>query len=85
MAWSTDAVVDELAARGVPACRVLDRGHELDDAWLAQNDFFHLVRDPVFGRIQAPGRFADWASPRLLSESSIPVPGQDLPSNAFVP
>jgi crotonobetainyl-CoA:carnitine CoA-transferase CaiB-like acyl-CoA transferase len=77
VAWGADAAVDELADRGVPACRVLDRGDELDDGWLAQNDFFRLVRDPVFGRIQAPGGFAHWASPRRLSESSIPVLGQD--------
>jgi crotonobetainyl-CoA:carnitine CoA-transferase CaiB-like acyl-CoA transferase len=40
----------EFARLGVPACTVPSRADLLRDPYLAENDFTHVVRDPVYGR-----------------------------------
>jgi crotonobetainyl-CoA:carnitine CoA-transferase CaiB-like acyl-CoA transferase len=46
------AWVAELAARQVPACPVLPRAGELADPFLVENEFSHLVADPVAGKLR---------------------------------
>jgi crotonobetainyl-CoA:carnitine CoA-transferase CaiB-like acyl-CoA transferase len=43
------AVVERLAAAGVPAVEVLPRQRVFDDPWLAANEMFHTLQDPSFG------------------------------------
>jgi crotonobetainyl-CoA:carnitine CoA-transferase CaiB-like acyl-CoA transferase len=71
--WETTALIDALTAGDVTACRVLDRSEELDDAWLAENGFFHLVGDSALGRIQAAHHYADWNSETELDPPLAPV------------
>lgn len=40
----------EFAQLGVPACTVPSRAGLLSDPYLVENDFTHVVRDPVYGR-----------------------------------
>jgi crotonobetainyl-CoA:carnitine CoA-transferase CaiB-like acyl-CoA transferase len=54
--------VDELAARDVPACQVLAREGELDDPFLVDNHFSHVVQDPALGRLRMVRGYADWRS-----------------------
>jgi len=42
----------ELARLGVPACAVPSQTGFLSDPYLAENDFAHVVRDPVHGRFR---------------------------------
>lgn len=51
----------ELAARAVPASHVLARAGELADPFLVENDFSHVVDDPVAGRLRVVRGYADWA------------------------
>jgi crotonobetainyl-CoA:carnitine CoA-transferase CaiB-like acyl-CoA transferase len=52
--------VSVLAACGVPACPVLPRAGALHDPFLVENDFSHVVRDPLIGRLRVVRAFADW-------------------------
>jgi crotonobetainyl-CoA:carnitine CoA-transferase CaiB-like acyl-CoA transferase len=54
------AWLDELSAHGVPACRVLPRAGELDDPFLVENDFSHVVDDPGTGKLRVVRGFSDW-------------------------
>ena len=56
--------VTELAARRVPACPVLPRAGELADPFLVENDFSHVVDDPVAGRLRIARGFSDWPGTR---------------------
>jgi crotonobetainyl-CoA:carnitine CoA-transferase CaiB-like acyl-CoA transferase len=55
-----EAWLDELAGRGVPACRVLPRAGELADPFLVENEFSHVVADPVVGQLRVVRGFSDW-------------------------
>jgi crotonobetainyl-CoA:carnitine CoA-transferase CaiB-like acyl-CoA transferase len=55
-----DHWVEVLTAHGVPVCRVLAAEGELHDPFLADNDFSHVVRDPVLGRLRVVRAYADW-------------------------
>jgi len=63
-----DAWVTELATRGVPACRVLPRAGELADPFLVENDFSHVVADPVAGKLRVVRAFSGWPGTRPASE-----------------
>ena len=63
-----DDWVTELAARGVPACRVLPRAGELADPFLVANEFSHVVADPVVGKLRIVRGFSDWPGTRPASE-----------------
>lgn len=54
----------ELAACGVPACPVLRRTGELADPFLVENEFSHVVDDPVAGKLRVVRGFADWPGTR---------------------
>jgi crotonobetainyl-CoA:carnitine CoA-transferase CaiB-like acyl-CoA transferase len=62
--------LDELSARDVPACQVLERAGELDDPFLTENEFAHVVTEPALGRLRVARAYADWRtgdSPRPAS------------------
>jgi crotonobetainyl-CoA:carnitine CoA-transferase CaiB-like acyl-CoA transferase len=61
------AWVAELAARQVPACPVLPRAGELADPFLVENEFSHLVADPVAGKLRVARGFSDWPGTRPAS------------------
>jgi crotonobetainyl-CoA:carnitine CoA-transferase CaiB-like acyl-CoA transferase len=63
-----DDWVAELAARQVPACRVLPRAGELADPFLVENEFSHVVADPVAGKLRVVRAFSDWPGTRPASE-----------------
>jgi crotonobetainyl-CoA:carnitine CoA-transferase CaiB-like acyl-CoA transferase len=67
---AVDDWVGELAARGVPACRVLPRAGELADPFLVENEFSHVVADPVAGKLRVVRGFSDWPGARPASERS---------------
>jgi crotonobetainyl-CoA:carnitine CoA-transferase CaiB-like acyl-CoA transferase len=51
--------VTALAAAGVPACHVVRRV-ELDDPFLVENDFTHVVDTPHVGRLEVPSGYGTW-------------------------
>jgi crotonobetainyl-CoA:carnitine CoA-transferase CaiB-like acyl-CoA transferase len=55
-----DAWVAGLAAQEVPACAVLPRARELADPFLVENEFSHVVTDPVTGKLRVARGFSDW-------------------------
>ena len=63
-----DAWVAALAAREVPACPVLPRAGELADPFLVENEFSHLVADPVAGTLRIVRAFSDWPGTRPAAE-----------------
>jgi crotonobetainyl-CoA:carnitine CoA-transferase CaiB-like acyl-CoA transferase len=63
-----DAWVAELAARQVPACPVLPRAGELADPFLVENEFSHVVADPVAGKLRVVRGFSEWPGTRPASE-----------------
>jgi crotonobetainyl-CoA:carnitine CoA-transferase CaiB-like acyl-CoA transferase len=60
--------LDELAAYRVPACRVLPRDGELADPFLVDNEFSHVVADPVVGKLRVVRGFSDWPGAVRTSE-----------------
>jgi hypothetical protein len=50
-----------LAAVAVPACQVLERV-ELDDPFLRDQDYSHVVDTASVGRLDLIGGFTDWRS-----------------------
>jgi crotonobetainyl-CoA:carnitine CoA-transferase CaiB-like acyl-CoA transferase len=69
-----DAWVSELAARAVPASLVLRRVGELADPFLVENDFSHIVDDPVAGKLRVVRSYADWqgaGAPRPARGSTV--------------
>jgi crotonobetainyl-CoA:carnitine CoA-transferase CaiB-like acyl-CoA transferase len=62
-----DDWVADLAACGVPACAVLPRAGELADPFLVENDFSHVVDDPVAGKLRVVRAFSDWPGTRQPS------------------
>jgi len=74
---TVDDIVNALARRSVPACTVLSGADELSDPWLLENGFYHLIRDPKYGRIQAPGPIVEWETLARLPEVSMPGLGED--------
>jgi crotonobetainyl-CoA:carnitine CoA-transferase CaiB-like acyl-CoA transferase len=73
----TDECVDVLAAHEVPACRVLAAEGELDDPFLVENGFSHVVRDPVLGRLRVVRSYAEWR------ESGPPRPPAEIPGPSY--
>jgi crotonobetainyl-CoA:carnitine CoA-transferase CaiB-like acyl-CoA transferase len=67
------AWVTGLAAYEVPACRVLPRADELADPFLVENDFSHVVADPVAGKLRVVRGFSDW--PGAFRASGRPARG----------
>ena len=63
-----EAWLDGLAAYRVPACRVLPRDGELADPFLVDNEFSHLVTDPVVGKLRVVRGFSDWPGAVRTSE-----------------
>jgi crotonobetainyl-CoA:carnitine CoA-transferase CaiB-like acyl-CoA transferase len=63
-----DAWVAELGGRQVPACRVLPRVGELADPFLVENEFSHVVADPVAGKLRVVRAFSDWPGTRPASD-----------------
>jgi crotonobetainyl-CoA:carnitine CoA-transferase CaiB-like acyl-CoA transferase len=59
-----------LSVAGVPATRVLTRAETLDDPWLENNRFFHVVEDPVFGPCQVVRSYAEWSRSGLSAPTS---------------
>ena len=55
-----EAWVADLAACEVPACAVLPRAGELADPFLVENDFSHVVDDPVAGKLRVVRAFSNW-------------------------
>jgi crotonobetainyl-CoA:carnitine CoA-transferase CaiB-like acyl-CoA transferase len=49
-----------LAAHKVPACPVLAVEGELRDPFLVENDFSHVIHDPVLGRLRVVRAYSDW-------------------------
>jgi crotonobetainyl-CoA:carnitine CoA-transferase CaiB-like acyl-CoA transferase len=70
---TVEAWVAGLAAHGVPACRVLPRAGELADPFLVENDFSHVVADPVAGKLRVVRAFSDW--PGAFRPSGRPARG----------
>ena len=60
--------ITELAARRVPACRVLPRAGELADSFLVANEFSHVVTDPVVGKLRTARGFSEWPGTRSASQ-----------------
>jgi crotonobetainyl-CoA:carnitine CoA-transferase CaiB-like acyl-CoA transferase len=52
--------VDFLTAHGVAACPLLAAEGELHDPFLVANDFSHIVRDPVLGRLRVVRAYSEW-------------------------
>lgn len=52
----------ELAARGVPACPVIDRDRALRDPVLG-DDYTHVIRDEAIGRLRVARCYAEWEEP----------------------
>jgi crotonobetainyl-CoA:carnitine CoA-transferase CaiB-like acyl-CoA transferase len=71
------AWVDELAARHVPACQVLAREGELDDPFLVDNHFSHVVHEPDLGRLRVVRGYADWRSSEMPRPSAAVPVGND--------
>jgi len=69
--------VTELSIRGVPACRVLGRYRPLDDEFLVENEFSHVVDDPVLGRLRVARGYADWSAARHRTAAGGRRIGQD--------
>jgi crotonobetainyl-CoA:carnitine CoA-transferase CaiB-like acyl-CoA transferase len=63
-----DEWVAELAGRRVPACPVLSRTGELADPFLVENEFSHVVADPVTGKLRIARGFSDWPGTRPASQ-----------------
>jgi crotonobetainyl-CoA:carnitine CoA-transferase CaiB-like acyl-CoA transferase len=63
-----DAWVAGLARHGVPACPVLPRAGELADPFLVENEFSHVVPDPVAGTLRIVRGFSDWPGTVRASE-----------------
>jgi crotonobetainyl-CoA:carnitine CoA-transferase CaiB-like acyl-CoA transferase len=63
-----DDWVTELAGRRVPACPVLSRTGELTDPFLVENEFSHVVADPVAGNLRIARGFSDWPGSRPSSQ-----------------
>jgi len=61
--WVTD-----LAVHRVPACPVLSRTLELADPFLVENEFSHVVADPVAGKLRIARGFSDWPGTRTASQ-----------------
>ena len=57
-----------LAAHAVPACPVLPRAGELTDPFLVENEFSHVVTDPVAGTLRIVRGFSDWPGAVRASE-----------------
>jgi crotonobetainyl-CoA:carnitine CoA-transferase CaiB-like acyl-CoA transferase len=70
---TVDAWVAALAAHEVPACPVLPRAGELADPFLVENEFSHLVADPVAGKLRVVSGFSDW--PGAVRASGRPARG----------
>ncbi|WP_395108051.1 CoA transferase [Actinomadura sp. SCN-SB] len=66
-----------LSGRGVPACRVVQPEGCLDDPFLVDNEFAHLVHDPELGRLRVVAGYALWASGDGRAASASFAPGQD--------
>lgn len=49
-----------LDEHGVPACQVLEQQGALDDPFLQENRFSHVVTDPQFGRLRLVRTFVQW-------------------------
>jgi crotonobetainyl-CoA:carnitine CoA-transferase CaiB-like acyl-CoA transferase len=62
-----DAWLADLASCGVPACAVLPRAGELANPFLVENDFSHVVDDPVTGKLRVVRAFSDWPGTRQPS------------------
>jgi crotonobetainyl-CoA:carnitine CoA-transferase CaiB-like acyl-CoA transferase len=60
--------VTELAGQRVPACPVLSRTGELADPFLVENEFSHVVADPVVGKLRIARGFSDWPGARSASQ-----------------
>lgn len=52
--------LERLAAARVPACAAINRV-ELDDSFLVENDYSHVVATPHVGRIEVVGGYTEWA------------------------
>jgi hypothetical protein len=62
---------------GVPAGRVISSDAVLDDPFLVEQHFDHVVKDPEFGRVRVVHHYGDWGtSGGLRPARSIGV-GQD--------
>ncbi len=51
-----------LSEHGVPACRVLEQQGALEDPFLQENRFSHVVTDPQFGRLRMARTFVEWGN-----------------------
>jgi crotonobetainyl-CoA:carnitine CoA-transferase CaiB-like acyl-CoA transferase len=60
--------VTELAGRRMPACPVLSRLGELADPFLVENEFSHVVADPVAGKLRIARGFSDWPGTRPAAQ-----------------
>ncbi|MCW2946670.1 MAG: L-carnitine dehydratase/bile acid-inducible protein [Actinoallomurus sp.] len=72
-----DEWVDVLGAHEVPACRVLSAEAELHNPFLVENDFSHVVDDPVLGRLRVVRSYAEWR------ESDPPRPPAEIPGPPY--
>jgi crotonobetainyl-CoA:carnitine CoA-transferase CaiB-like acyl-CoA transferase len=60
--------VTVLAGRRMPACPVLSRLGELADPFLVENEFSHVVADPVAGKLRIARGFSDWPGTRPAAQ-----------------
>jgi crotonobetainyl-CoA:carnitine CoA-transferase CaiB-like acyl-CoA transferase len=65
-----------LTSCGIPAVRVALLGGLLDEPFLVENGFSHIVTDPRFGRIRVVRGYGDWGAEHPTPARSVLI-GQD--------
>ncbi|WP_256790173.1 CoA transferase [Frankia sp. AvcI1] len=68
---------DLLAAAGVPAAPVLDRGGFLTDPWFAAAGILTRIDEPDLGPCTVVRRYADWSGNPVEITAAAPPPGAD--------
>jgi len=66
-----------LSASGVPAVRVAQLSTLLDDPFLVENSFSHVVTDPRFGRIRVVRSYGDWRAEHAAAPARSLLVGHD--------
>lgn len=72
---STATWVERLRDATVPVSTVLGRSHPLDDPALVANDFSHVVRDGVLGRLRVVRAYATWPGTGATATTNQPEEG----------
>ncbi|MCM3925628.1 CoA transferase, partial [Frankia sp. AiPs1] len=72
---TSTAAAELLAAAGVPAAPVLDRGGFLTDPWFAAAGILTRIDEPDLGPCTVVHRYADWSGTPNEIPTAAPPPG----------